>query len=284
MIEPIHTTTIHTETAPTKITVELGGDGRWFKVLNDLIDDGTAAALKGDGLLLLLIHLRHRGPDGFSRLTIDDLCRHSQRHRSTVFRAHDQLQTAKPMLLKRVGDAIWEPFPGREFMGKRSQSCDPPSRSPATPSRNSATPPQGTRAPNQPTKDRESKPDLHPGRLVGWQGIGLFWEPRSMRSPDELLRALRVSGRLLEQTLGLPGITVDEIAAEAERIAQDRTVENPPACLAHRLAAARGVAKPRPAPGPHDDVAQRLVQLRRAKAGANLPTFLPPPRTPGDSQ
>jgi len=104
-----------------------------------------------------------------------------------------------------------------------------------------------------------------------------------MRSPDELLRALRVSGRLLEQTLGLPGITVDEIAAEAERIAQDRTVENPPACLAYRLAAARGLARPRPAPSPHDDYAQRLVQLRRAKAGANLPTFLPPPAS-GDPQ
>lgn len=104
-----------------------------------------------------------------------------------------------------------------------------------------------------------------------------------MRSPDELLRALRVSGRLLEQTIGLPGITVDEIAAEAERIAQDRTVENPPACLAHRLAAARGLARPRPAPSPHDDYAQRLVQLRRAKAGANLPTFLPPPAS-GDPQ
>lgn len=210
--------------------------------------------------------------------SIESIGREAGLGRSATYEAITGLLAHPAGLLARRGSAFVV-MPEHPFAGRQSATADPPVRHGG---KHSATADADSRervrprAPNQPAKDTETNPSegSRSSRLVGWQGIGLFWDPRSAGSPDELLRALRLSGRLLETTAALPGLTVDEIAAEAERVAQDRSVTNHPACLAHRLAAARGGApKPRPAATGDTELAalkEKFRMLRLAKAGPDL--------------
>lgn len=254
-----HTSLVGVQTdGPHRITIETGDchDGRWFRVLNAMIDDGTAASLRGDALLVLLTHLRLRESDGRSRITIDELATRLNRHRATIFRAHDQLAAHQPILLLRHADALWEPLPGRHFAGRHSG--DPPdSRSAATPpatqSRSAATAADGglgnARASNQPERDwiqdQNQARDSARASVVGWLGLGGLWSlAGTCATPAEALARLGLVGILRDRTERLPGLTVEAIERTAIAVMHDPTIRSAsawPFILSRRLHQQAGV-------------------------------------------
>jgi len=82
--------------------------------------------------------------------------------------------------------------------------------------------------------------------LVGWSGFGLFWNLDECTDPRQALLSLGVIGWLLEATLGLEKLTVEEISQTAHGVKSDASVRNPSAVLANRLFRRRGQKPPAP--------------------------------------
>ena len=255
------------------MTVELADcSGRWFKVLHALVRSGVWASLPANQKALLVPLHAHRQEDGLMITPIDTIGREAGLGRSQTYDALKGLLAHPAGLLARAGSA-YIVMPDHEFAARGSA---PPGQSgiPETPVRDSGRSsgkpddaPAAARALNQPTVREKS----NSVRMVGWKSIGLFWDPRDTPSLRQLLTDLGLRGQVLEQTLGLEGLSVDEVAREAESIAADASVRNHAVVLAWRLANTRGLAnagKPRIDLGP----LQRIVELRKARARAGCDT------------
>ena len=287
-----HTTIIRTDYEPRIIVQE--DDGRWFRVLNCIMDDGTAASLPGEAFFVLMAHLRRRDANGLARWTVDQISKYTKRHRVTVFRAHEALTAAKPMLLKRHSDSVWEPLPGKRFAGQRGeqsgqsgmlQSCNLGSAAPQPQCCSTATAPPLRPFLNQPakTEDREigqtgnrlieqhAKAEVLRRGLVGWPELSLFGQ-RAFAAGDVagVLRDLGAGEGLYGQLDGMTDMTVAEVMTRAGEVGADKSVINKPYALCYRLAASRGVKLERPEIGRArrmDDEWAELARVRVAKRG-----------------
>ena len=114
------------------VTVRPTDDGRWFRVLNWIIDAGHWANLPDPQRNVLIVLARHRREDGLSAAGIDALCAGSGLARPTAYRALAGLLAHTPRILCKHGPELWELFPGRAFAGRRSPGRDS-SLSPETP-------------------------------------------------------------------------------------------------------------------------------------------------------
>jgi len=169
-------------------------------------------------------------------------------------------------LLARLGRDTFSVLPGRRYAGRRRDHEPPPEPPDATASRprccsikNDAAaskPLPAVRIP-APLKTNQPIPSAieigsnqnqvrATGRLVGWSGFGLFWNLDECTDPRQALLSLGVIGWLLEATLGLEKLTVEEISQTAHGVKSDASVRNPSAVLANRLFRRRGQKPPAP--------------------------------------
>lgn len=118
-----HATIEHDASQAVTITVSpSASDGRWFRVLNWLIDSGAWARLTPSQMALLGVLCRFRGDDGFSAVATDDLVRLSGVGRSQTFVAIRDLITAGLLAKRSVG--VWHVMPGHDW-ARRRQSGPP---------------------------------------------------------------------------------------------------------------------------------------------------------------
>lgn len=114
---PQHTTVIHGDQAVAQVIFAQPDDGRWFRLLNWLVDSGTWAVLEPSEASTLVVLARHASSDGTSLPAMEDLCSQSGLHRASVYRALKSLE--KRVVIRKVRGGAYELFPGRPFAGRR---------------------------------------------------------------------------------------------------------------------------------------------------------------------
>lgn len=97
-------------------------DGRWFRVLNRLIDAEYWALLPDTARNVLIVLARHRGENGLAKADNAALCRGSKLAKSTVHKALVALLEHNPPLIAKHGPDLWELFPGWAFASRRAES------------------------------------------------------------------------------------------------------------------------------------------------------------------
>lgn len=290
-----HTTIVRTDFAPDEVIVR-GGDGRWFRVLNWLVDAGLWGRLPANQKAVLFILLRFRRPDGLVVEPIHTIGDLAGLKRSATYDAIQGL-LAHPAGLLAASGASYVVLPELEFAGRGG--APPPSATADTPVRNggrfsaAADDAQGNaRAPTTQIKTVvRSKPersdrisDAALARWIkareqgmgGWAGFPLWWSLDGVNCPTLALTMLDVRTFVRTDLLAIversgQPLTVAEIAAQVEQIRMDRTVRNPPVVLAVRLARARGgeidtVKRARQREQRRDDTLNRLREIRHNEA------------------
>ena len=117
----------HIQVAPgdgATVTVRPTDDGRWFRVLNWLVDAGYWALLPDAQRNVLIVLARHRREDGLSAAGLDALCAGSGLAKPTAYKALAGLLAHKPALVRKHGPELWELFPDRPFATRRRLSVD----------------------------------------------------------------------------------------------------------------------------------------------------------------
>lgn len=268
MSDPQHTTRAYIEHAADQrvdITIApIENDGRWFRVLNWLIDSGVWASLSDHARSMLTVLMRHRGADGLVRFDpravpspIEYMGWQAGLSRSGAYRALTILREHPTGLLAVVAPQVWEPLPNRQWAGR---SADPPDRGIQNPIHGTGNPTsgtgtevalRGTRA-RQPEKELRLNTNTKEISHVepGWAGADrddLFGDTHD---PATVLRKLGVREPLLTWTANLEDLTTEEIYRTAASVEMEcrnypRAVRNPVAVVCARLWEARGLDLPR---------------------------------------
>lgn len=123
-----HTTTI-TSDSPVRVEVHTECDGRWFKLLNWLVDGGIVAELHAAAISLLLVYSRFADHAGLSAPADADVLRLSGLSKSGFHKARAELVGHPAGLLRRAGSA-WAVCPGRPFRGLQGVSTPVDKRPP----------------------------------------------------------------------------------------------------------------------------------------------------------
>lgn len=122
---PRHTTIVNSDQAIAEVNVRFvqEDDGRWFRLLNWLVDSGLWASLPEAGQGVLVVLARHASPDGTSLPSFETLIAQSGKSRSAVYRGLKQLRAVG--LIEILPHGAWRIFPGREFAGRRPRDGTP---------------------------------------------------------------------------------------------------------------------------------------------------------------
>lgn len=120
-----HTTVIRSEQAVASVTFAEPDDGRWFRVLNSVIDRGEWASLTGAGRNVLIVLARHAGQDGTSCPDSAALRQASGLSKSALYEALGELERKAELIRRGPGGRGWVLFPRRPFATRKPQ---PPSQ------------------------------------------------------------------------------------------------------------------------------------------------------------
>lgn len=134
--DPRHTTVINSDRPIVSVQfAEDEPDGRWFRLLNWVVDSGAWARISNPARALLIVLARHADPnDGTSLPSLEVMQEQSGFGRSAVLDARAELVEAS--LIRKTDRGAWEMFPGRPFAQRRAL----PSPQPRTPSPQLRTP------------------------------------------------------------------------------------------------------------------------------------------------
>lgn len=117
------TTVIRGDQEVKSVTFVTEDDGRWFRLLNSLIDSGVWGQLSRPEKSVLPVIARHRrDSDGTSLPSLEVLMEHAGESRASVYRA-----TAKLLergLIEKTTHGAWIVFPGRPFAGRGKRPSD----------------------------------------------------------------------------------------------------------------------------------------------------------------
>ena len=121
-----HTTVIRSEQAVASVTFAEPDDGRWFRVLNSVIDRGEWASLTGAGRNVLIVLARHAGQDGTSFPDSAALRKASGLSKSALYEALGELERKAELIRRGPGGRGWVLFPRRPFATRKPQPTSQP--------------------------------------------------------------------------------------------------------------------------------------------------------------
>jgi hypothetical protein len=98
----VHTTVIQSD-APFRIEVGAADDGRFFRLLNHLIDSGLWARLSDASRAVLPVYARHANRDGLAWPSVDSLIAASGMKRSACYAAIAELRRLGLLILEAEG-------------------------------------------------------------------------------------------------------------------------------------------------------------------------------------
>ncbi len=101
------------------VTVKPTDDGRWFRVLNWLVDAGHWSRLTDAQRNVFVVILRHRRTDDkLAPVLLPAICGATGLRESAVYEAVKGLLAHNPPLLRKHAPGLWEPFPQRSFKAR----------------------------------------------------------------------------------------------------------------------------------------------------------------------
>lgn len=130
MIDPVSNQPAPAAPAPQQHTTVITGDqpvaqvifaapaddGRWFRLLNSLIDSGAWGRLSDSACRTLVVLARHASADGTSLPAMATLMAQSGLSKSATYEALKELAAGdRPLIRKIPTGRAWELFPGRPF-------------------------------------------------------------------------------------------------------------------------------------------------------------------------
>ncbi len=111
-----HTTVIRGDQPVLHVTFAQPDDGRWFRLLNSLIDSGAWGRLSDSACRTLVVLARHASADGTSLPSLATLKEQAGLSKSAVYEALKELAAGdRPLIRKIPTGRAWELFPGRPF-------------------------------------------------------------------------------------------------------------------------------------------------------------------------
>lgn len=125
-----HTTVIRSDQQVASVTFAPRDDGRWFRILNSVIDRGEWAALSNAARNVLVVLARYAGQDGTSFPDAAALKSASGLSRSAIYEALGELERNAELIGRGPGGRGWVIFPGRTFATRAPQAG---ARSPSAP-------------------------------------------------------------------------------------------------------------------------------------------------------
>lgn len=120
---PEHTTVIHSDQQIASVTF-VEEDGRWFKVLNSVIDSGEWASLSDAARNVLIVLARHANSEGSSSPSLASLMHCSGLSRPGVYKALKELSAGSKLIARSEVTKAYGLFPGRPF-ASRKRSANP---------------------------------------------------------------------------------------------------------------------------------------------------------------
>lgn len=118
-----HTTVIRSEQAVASVTFAPPEDGRWFRVLNSVVDRGEWASLTNAARNVLVVLARHAGPDGTSCPGTAALKSASGLRKTAIYDALAELE-AGGLIVRTSGRSGYIIFPNRPFASRSTSRPD----------------------------------------------------------------------------------------------------------------------------------------------------------------
>ena len=115
---PQHTTVIRSEQAVASVTFAPPEDGRWFRVLNSVVDRGEWASLSPAASKVLIVLARHAGQDGTSFPDSAAVEAASGLKRSAVYKALAELEREAGLIERDAGGRGYRLFPHRPYAAR----------------------------------------------------------------------------------------------------------------------------------------------------------------------
>lgn len=128
-----HTTVIRSDQEVASVTFAPRDDGRWFRILNSVIDRGEWAALSNAARNVLVVLARYAGQDGTSFPDAAALKSASGLSRSAIYEALGELERNAELIGRGPGGRGWVIFPGRTFATRAPHAARDVGRSPSAP-------------------------------------------------------------------------------------------------------------------------------------------------------
>jgi len=116
------TTIIRSDQEVASVTFAPRDDGRWFRILNSVIDRGEWAALSNAARNVLVVLARYAGQDGTSFPDTAALKASSGLSRSAIYEALGELERNAELIGRGPGGRGWVIFPGRTFAMRAPQA------------------------------------------------------------------------------------------------------------------------------------------------------------------
>ena len=113
-----HTTVIRSEQAVASVTFAPSEDGRWFRMLNSVVDRGEWASLTNAARNVLIVLARHAGPDGTSCPGTAAIRSASGLSKSAVYEALAELEREAGLIERDAGGRGYLLFPHRPFAAR----------------------------------------------------------------------------------------------------------------------------------------------------------------------
>jgi len=113
-----HTTVIRSETAVASVTFAPAEDGRWFRMLNSVVDRGEWASLSPAASKVLIVLARHAGPDGTSCPGTAALMSASGLKKTALYKALAELEREAGLIERDAGGRGYVMFPNRPFAAR----------------------------------------------------------------------------------------------------------------------------------------------------------------------
>lgn len=117
-VPPEHTTVIHSDQQIASVTF-VEEDGRWFKVLNSVIDSGEWASLSDAARNVLIVLARHANSEGSSSPSLASLMHCSGLSRPGVYKALKELSAGSRLIARSEVTKAYGLFPGRPFASRK---------------------------------------------------------------------------------------------------------------------------------------------------------------------
>lgn len=113
-----HTTVIRSETAVASVTFAPAEDGRWFRMLNSVVDRGEWASLSPAASKVLIVLARHAGPDGTSWPGTAAIRSASGLRKTALYKALAELEREAGLIERDAGGRGYIMFPHRPFAAR----------------------------------------------------------------------------------------------------------------------------------------------------------------------
>lgn len=113
-----HTTVIRSETAVASVTFAPAEDGRWFRMLNSVVDRGEWASLSPAASKVLIVLARHAGPDGTSCPGTAAIRSASGLRKTALYKALAELEREAGLIERDAGGRGYVMFPNRPFAAR----------------------------------------------------------------------------------------------------------------------------------------------------------------------